>query len=171
MLEELRYMFGLGETTFYVILLVLSIIVIIVSLWIIRQRHKKGEKITNSQFNGHRTGINEDTGQIALCSAIYPDVSGRVWLASKSSLTIIDSKKNALVLFSKIQSMEIREMSGANILSFKTLQMRRHDASGDGSWGVEDRHETSSHAPIAFKKEDTKFAQAICDRISESATK
>jgi len=116
----------------------------------------------NPQFNGHRTRIDKDTGQITLCSIGYPDPDGNVWIVSHSSLTIIDKRSNKSIPFHKINFMELREMSNGGALQAFSTELRPY-VSGELH---SSRPVKISVGMIGFIKSDLSVAQAICDRVS-----
>ena len=143
-----------------VFLTVAALIAII--LFTVRLLHKeKSVVVTNTEYNGHKTGINKDTGEITLCSLGYPaGKAGKVLVLSQgvNSITVIDHKKTTLIPFSNISSIEITHLSnGGAIIYYENVIASRA--------GMMDRNERLRTILAGFEAKDADVAQMIVEVV------
>jgi hypothetical protein len=133
---------------------------------------KKDKVITNTEFHADfKTNINEDTEEITLCSSNYSKNSGIVWVTSCNFIKIIDSNKSVIIPLSKIQKVELQRNkdSLASTLSLYSYVIKQNDASGNGTWGIENINVSDRIAFIIFSNGDYKIAEAIHERIKNKS--
>jgi len=140
--------------------------------WLTYSQKRIEEHLTIPEKVGMRSYVDSDTGIIYFRSHDYHTKLGEEWIVSNSSLTIKRNmgNKSEIIPLSKIQTMRIENNRSRdfNRLSFSILGTRRHSVA-EGVY--EDRVEAIAQNPIAFKDDDIKFAQAICERIASATTK
>jgi hypothetical protein len=120
--------------------------------------------ITNSDFTGHGTSVDNANGVITLCSVDYPKYNGAVWRVTATNITVIDNKKTKVIPFVHIQQTEIH----GNILVCAGLVARDVQRFvADNIFENERQTTLEILGQIEFPHEDKKIAETIYTRISK----
>lgn len=120
--------------------LIVSIISFVIFLLRLRE---PDESITNTDFHGRITKMDEATSEITLCSHGYPKFTANVWVVSGNAITTIDRKTTKIISFSSVSRVRWKKISNAWLFIC--------EASSSARLGG---HEFSTIAAIVISKED-----------------
>jgi len=155
----------MSDEVLHVILIIFFVATPII--WFLRSAKKELKEIIPENVDV-KSYIDDKNGTIFLRSYNYETVGGQEWIVNQSAISIKLNMTSTIrtIPFSKVQKVELHKSLEFHELELFVLDMVQHDASGNGSWGVENRLEEISQGTLSFKNSDLPIAQAVHDRIA-----
>ena len=162
-----------GETAQLIGLIILAFAIAWLLLYTVRSARKtRQEKKEYLEKNAvkYQSKMNNRTGEITLFSFDYPSRGSQRWTVSNSAITIFekDSNSSTTIPFSQVHRVNLNHGNPIGNLEIEVIAMCIHDASGNGTWGVENRLEAVSGGQIFYHEHDFNLASTIRDRITGS---
>ena len=153
-----------------ILIIILVALIILIVLWNHRKTNKHIDSVLQEVIPenvGVKSYIDENTRTIFLRSHDYHTRGGQEWVVTLHAITINQNHNNTstAIPFSQMHRINLNHENPISGLEIEVLAMRRHDASGDGTWGVKNRLEAVSGGQIFFHEHDFNLASTIRDRI------